>query len=298
MSDVRSRLRRFSVTEDKGWRRYLETGKEIWQRFIEDRMMLAAAGIAFYITLSVIPLAMLMISAAAFFIDAERVRSFGRSLTMSFGPGIGDAIRGQVLSVVRNRGLLTGISLVLGLWVGSQVFVIAETALNQVWDADERRPVWVRRGLALAMVVVIGLLLLLAVAVRYLILIFGELDLPLLGHKVQQIPWLLTFLLNFVLPWLLVALAFLVVYKYLPAANISWKAMLPGALIASLLWVITLQIYSWYVASFGNYEVLYGSLGGLVLLMIWFNYSAVILLLGAEISSAIGGNQPDRRRRE
>ncbi|OPZ81416.1 MAG: hypothetical protein BWY76_03039 [bacterium ADurb.Bin429] len=62
--------------------------------------------------------------------------------------------------------------------------------------------------------------------------------------------------------------------------------MLPGALFAAVLWDITLHLFGWYVVhALGRFSVIYGSLGGLVLLMLWFYYSAQVYLLGAEISA-------------
>jgi len=265
----------------------LQRGKAVWQEFTEDRGLLLAAAIAFYMTLSMIPLLLLMVSVAAFFISPAQAQSIGANLTARFGAGIGGAIRDQVLSVVQNRGALTGISLLVGFWAGSQVFVIIQVALNAIWEVDERRPLWVRRGLALAMVIVVGIIVLLAVAVNFLITALGHLNIPILGFELGSIPWFITILFNFVLPWLLITLAFLIIYRFLSARKVTWRMALPGAIIAGFIWTILLLIFSWYTANFANYSVLYGSLGGLVLLMLWFNYSAMILLLGAEISSVL-----------
>ena len=74
---------------------------------------------------------------------------------------------------------------------------------------------------------------------------------------------------------------------------------MPGAVIAGILWVIALRFFSWYTATVVNYSIIYGSLGGLVLLILWFNYSAQILLIGAEISALrviIAGSKPGCRR--
>lgn len=266
---------------------YIQIGKNVWKAFVEDRLTLAAAAVAFYLTLSLLPLLLLMVSVAAFFISQEQLDAASKALTTSLGSGIGEAIRQQILSVVQNRGVLTGVSLAFGLWVGSQVFVITQTALNQIWDVDDRRPFWVRRGLALLMVVVTGILVLLAVLFRYLTNLLGQLDIPFMGYEVRRIPWFLSFLPNFLVPWLLVSLAFLVTYKYLSAKKLGWNLVLPGAVAAGLLWTITLVVFSWYTASFADYSVLYGSLGGFILLMVWFNYSAIILLSGAEVPIAV-----------
>ncbi|MHB0937014.1 MAG: YihY/virulence factor BrkB family protein [Armatimonadota bacterium] len=267
-------------------RKLWQIGKDALRSFQQDRALLAAAGVAFYITLSMIPLLLLMVSVAAFFISPAQVQAIGNELTTSFGAGVGGAIRSQVLSVVQNRGVLGGISLAIGLWAGSQVFVITQTALNDVWGVEEGRPFWVRRGLALLMVIVTGALAAIAVLTRFLIQLLGALRIPLLGFQIQQIPWFLVVVLNILVPWLVITVAFLLIYRYLSARKVTWRLALPGAIVAGILWVLVLQAFSWYTGNFGNYNALYGSLGGLVLLMLWFNYSAMIMLYGAEVSGA------------
>jgi membrane protein len=63
--------------------------------------------------------------------------------------------------------------------------------------------------------------------------------------------------------------------------------VLPGAFIAAVAWEFMLQAFSWYTATYANYARLYGSLSSLILLMLWFNYGAQILLLGAECSAVL-----------
>jgi membrane protein len=78
-------------------------------------------------------------------------------------------------------------------------------------------------------------------------------------------------------------LVFAIIYRYLSARHIVWGLAWIGAFIAATLWVIVLQIFSWYTAHIADYSVLYGSLGGLVLLMLWFNLGSQIFIGGAAL---------------
>lgn len=265
----------------------LQLGKDVWQSFQADNVPLVAAGVAFYLILSMIPLLLLIISIAAYFITANQISAISQEMIKSFGAGIGTAIETQIFSVVHNRGVLTGISLFVGLWAGSQIFVIIETALNKIWDVTETRPFWVTRGLALAMVAVTGILLLVAVVMTYIIRILAGINIPVLSSYIQRIPGIMTLLFDFVLPCIMIILAFLFIYRFLSAYKVTWGMALPGAAIAGLLCTLMLQVFSWYSSAFSDYNTLYGSLGGLVLLMLWFHYSAMILLLGAEITRIV-----------
>lgn len=265
--------------------RILHSSLAVWQKFNAEGGPLAAAATAFYLTLSMVPLLLLLVSVAAFFISPTQIFAIGRELTTSFGAGIGGALRDQVLSVVQHRGVLTGIALLVGLWTGSQLFVIIESALNAMWGLKERRSFLVTHGLALVMVVAIGILTLIAVLLTYLVRVLGRVNLPLPHGGMHHFPWLVVFLVNFVLPWILISLTFLIMYCVLPAYKVTWKIAWPSALLAGILWTLIVQIFSWYTVHVANYAVLYGSLGWLVLLMLWFNYSAMIMLLGAEVIS-------------
>lgn len=261
--------------------------KEVWQGFNEDRAPLAAAGIAFYIMLSMIPLLLLFVSVATFFITQRHIQQIEIRLSESLGAGIGAAVRDQVIAVLHNRGILTGISLLIGLWAGSQIFTITSSALDQMWNVQDKRPFWVRRGIAIIMVIVTGVLLAIAIGLNYLVIALGRLNIPLLGYHINEIPWFIAVLANFVLPLLLVVVAFTLIYRYLSVCIAPWGTVLVGASVAGVLWVLVLIVFSWYTANLANYSLLYGSLGSLVLLMLWFNYSAQLLLLGAEISAVL-----------
>lgn len=256
------------------------------QRFSRDRGALAAAAVSFYLLLSMIPLLLLLISVAAFFVSPQQALGAARGLTSSVGAGVGGAIQSQVLSVVQHRGVLTGISLLVGLWAGSQVFAFIEMALNQILEAKEDRSFFVQRGLALLMVIIIGILMVITVALGYLVHLLGRVSLPLIG-KISELPWIVTALISILLPILLITLVFLIIYRVLPAKKLPLRVLAVGALTAGILWVIVSQLFSWYTANIANYSVLYGSLGGLILLLLWFNYSSQIMLLGAEVSAVL-----------
>jgi membrane protein len=269
----------------------------VGRAFLEDRAALAAAAVAFFLVVSLIPLMLLLISVASYFITVPEAQELASALTRTFGSAVGGAVREEILSVVRNRGLLTGISLLVGLWTGSQVFVFIEEALNHIWGVEEGRPFWIRRGMALLMVLVTGLLLALAVGLVTLTRLFGELSIPLLGRHISELPWVMSILIHAVLPILLATLVFALVYRYLSARRVPWHAVFPGALVAAVLWVLALQAFGWYTAHIANFSLLYGSFGGLILLMLWFNYSAQIMLLGAEVAATLDHARKKREER-
>ena len=258
--------------------------RQIWRRYYEDRLAIIAAAITYYLLLSMIPLLLLAVSVASFFISPHQAEARLAHLAATLAPELIRVLRTEVLSVVYHRGVLTGIALLLSFWVGSQVFVVLETAINQVWHNTRVRPWWESRGLALLLVVLVGLLIALATTLTYLIHVLGRLEIPLWGHPVRSIPFFITALVSVVIPILLVFAIFTTLYRILPTRAVTVRSVLPGAVFAGVLWTVFLRLFGWYTTHIANYSVLYGSLGGLVLLMLWFNYGATVFLLGAEIN--------------
>ncbi len=289
------------------WQEFLSFTREVLTRFGEDRVPLAAGAITYFTLLSLLPLLLLAVSLATYFVypgpdGAAKAQQEITHLALTWGPEIARALGDQVSTIVSNRTLSTLFALILGFWTGSQIFLILESSMNLTWRSVRRRPFWVRRGLALLMVIVVGSLLGLAVVLTNFIRFLSSLKLPSWITYVHEISLLINFTISFLIPTLLVAAIFAVIYKVLPTRRITLRSIIPGALFAAILWEITLHLFGWYTMyAVARFSVLYGSLGGLVLLMLWFYYSAQIYLLGAEISAvyhqrlARGGDEDEQK---
>ena len=73
----------------------------------------------------------------------------------------------------------------------------------------------------------------------------------------------------------------MILLRFAPNIHVPFKTVLPGALVTGVLWIITSFGFSFYVSNFGNYSAVYGSLGGIIILMIWFYLTGIILIVGA-----------------
>ncbi|MHB9107710.1 MAG: YihY/virulence factor BrkB family protein [Armatimonadota bacterium] len=268
---------------------------EVWRRITEDRLPLSAAAIAFYILVSIFPLLLLVISIASFFLGtAEEGQKIitnlsNQLLSETIAPRVQDALIKEIINVVNASPAFTGLSIVLGLISGTQVFLILESAMNQVWRAERARPFWLSRLLALLMMVITGLVLLIAIGLINTIHFLGNLYIPLWNRELSQIPVLRTvfpFLVAYFVPFLLTTMIFGVIYRILPLKRVTWHSALPGALFAAFVWVIFVRLFGYYVTQFpGNYSIVYGSLAGIILLLFLFYYGSLIMLVGAEIAS-------------
>lgn len=94
--------------------------------------------------------------------------------------------------------------------------------------------------------------------------------------------------LRWVLSPVILFVVFLGIYYLAPSLKIKCTTAVPGAIFASLGWIIVSLGFSFYVSNFGNYTSTYGSIGGIIVLMLWFYISAIIIMVGGEINSMLG----------
>ena len=106
------------------------------------------------------------------------------------------------------------------------------------------------------------------------------------GVSVYETPlWIVSSIL---IPWLLAAVTFLGLYRWVPNAQVRWPAALWGALVAASAWEVAANAFTWFLGSgLVQYELVYGSLGTVVALMLWIYVGSLITLFGAHLSAAI-----------
>ncbi|MBS4198366.1 YihY/virulence factor BrkB family protein [Bacillus sp. FJAT-49732] len=188
--------------------------------------------------------------------------------------------------VMQNRsgGLLTA-GIIGTLWSASNGMNALVKSLNRAYNAKEKRSYIVTRSLAIvftiAMIFVFILALLLPVFGKqlgvFLFSTFGDSDMFLNIWSV--IRWALTPVILFIV--------FLAIYYIAPSIKIKCISAVPGAIFSSIGWIIVSLGFSYYVSQFGNYSATYGSIGGIIVLMLWFYITAIIIMVGGEINSLV-----------
>jgi membrane protein len=159
------------------------------------------------------------------------------------------------------------------------------TALNVAYDVRDQRPWWKRRLVAIGLTVGFSLFILGGLVV----MVFG----PKLGGVVAG--WFGLGAL-FTSVWtaasvpvaiLLVLIGIALVYYLAPAVEQNWRWVTPGSVVALVVWLVTTYGLRVYVTHFANYNATYGSIGGVILLMLWLYLTGIALLLGAEVNAEI-----------
>jgi membrane protein len=251
----------------------------------EDDCFMRAASIAYYTLISLFPLLLILVVAASFVLESAEVQKNVMLLVETYIPTASDLVQANFEQILRARGTAGILATLVFGWLALAVFFNIERALNRVWGVKRLRPFWSRMLLALIMVAGIGLLILLSVLSTTVFDIIRHLRLPFLGWEPFNRP-LLWHILTSLLPTVLNVAIFFLLYRILPYTLVGWSEVWPGALLAGLAWEAVKRIFSLYLARFGSYNLIYGSLGTVIALLIWFYLTGIIVLLGAEFTEA------------
>jgi len=197
------------------------------------------------------------------------------------------SVVGRVTREIRNQatGGLLSFGIVTAIWVASTAVRSLMTALNAAYDVEESRPVWKRYPLSVAYTLGLAAMLIAAAA---LMLVGPQAVQWVAGHVglgglvVALWAWL-----RWPAAVLLLLTAVAVAYYVAPDVDQPFRFVTPGSALAVAAWVGTSLGFSSYVGTFGSYGATYGSLGGVVVLLLYLFISAAMLLLGAEVNAAI-----------
>jgi membrane protein len=280
-------VKQFSLLETAWWRQ----GREIVSKFSEDNCVLIAAAISFFTLLSLIPLMLLGVGVLGSVLSLDQARNVVIDFVQEQLPGVEGQITDQLDRLIRSHHWSGAIGVVGLIWAAAQVFLNLEVALNLAWHAHARRNHFHRRALALAMTLLTGLPLILSLFLTAGITALRSLTLPVLEWSLDSIP-LFWMLVGELVPVLLTVAAFTAIYRWVPNRFVSWRAALTGGIWGGLLWELAKRVFAYYAASLGHFGGIYGPFAGIIGLMLWTYYSALILLIGAEIGAVTQSVHP------
>ncbi|AQX54966.1 YihY/virulence factor BrkB family protein [Priestia flexa] len=255
--------------------------KKLITEIKEDNATGLAAEQAYYYMLSLFPMLILLLSIIPYLsLDANDAI---KVLESAMPAETADIFKENVVQFINNPngGLLT-IGILGTIWSASNGMNAFMRAMNEAYNVKETRSFIKVRGLSILLT--IGLILTLVIA----------LILPVFGGVILKalVSWGLptsfgTFLS--VLRWIVAITIMIAVlsmlYRLAPNKKFPFAHVWPGAVAATLLWQLTSLGFSFYVSNFGNYSATYGSLGGVIVLMLWLFLTGLILVIGGEINA-------------
>ena len=270
------------------------TWRELATRTIKeanaDNTLGLAAQLAYYFLLSLVP-AIVCIVALASFLPPQTIQEFVDSMRRVAPGDVIDIVREQLTALAgrSNQGVFT-FGLLFALWSSSAAMVGMIDALNRAYDIEEARPWWKVRLVAIALTIGTALLIVFAFA---LVLIGPTLADQLAAVTgVGQLFATMWKVLQWPVVFALVTVGLGLVYYFGPDAEQDWEWVTPGAVLGTVLWLVASLAFKLYATQFGNYNETYGSLGGVIVLMLWLYLSGLAMLVGAEMNAEIEHASP------
>lgn len=267
------------------------------REFDEDDCVTHAAAIAYHTFFALFPLLLgagVIVSYFSFgreayqtLLDAvNEVIPAGENLIAEAGSDAGDF-----------RGLFGLVAFVALLWSASRLFTALRRALTVAWDVDRRRnPV---HGKALDLFAVLALPGLAIVSVgasgaidtaRFVVEQAGQ-TIPVIGYFATESGGAV---IGRFIPLGVSALAFSLAYVILPNIKVPWKQAFPGAALAAILFEFLKIGFAWYATNLATFNLVYGSLGTVIAVMLWIYLSATVLLIGAEFTTELHRMREER----
>lgn len=242
-----------------------------------------AASAAFFLFLSVIPLLMSLCAILPYTpLTAENLIDAIMQVTPDAMNGFVEQVVGDVYA--RSAGTITIFALV-AVWSAGKAMLALIRGLNEVNDFEEHRNYLVLRMIAFFYTVI----MLVAILISMLIMVFGNVIVNIALHDFPQLHIVVKFIMNFrfLFSWILLTLAFAMIYAFVPGIKLRFRKQLPGAAFSAVVWSIASFAFSVYVDNFNGFGT-YGSLTTVVIMMIWFYMMMYILLIGAHINRYFG----------
>jgi membrane protein len=242
--------------------------------------------IAFTAILALFPFLIFLTALAGFVGDAQsadRIISTLFELSPSEVAQVLAPILRDVLT--QQRGGLMTVSILFALWTASSGVEALRTLLNRCYDVRETRAFWRTRPESVVIVIAgAGLALVLSIALVLGPVIWKVVTGYLSVGDAWFLPWVL---MRYGLAAVLVAVGLVGLHRMLPNCHQPMRRVWPGAATTALLWLATAALFSVYVDNFASYSVTYGSLGGVIMTLMFFYVSAIIFAFGAELNASL-----------
>ena len=265
----------------------LELGKRVWREANQDEIFDRAAGLSYYFVFALFPALMFLTALLGMLPIPDLMNRLMAYVEQAMPPDAASMVQKTLGEIVGGaRGSLLSIGALAALWAASGGVVAMMTALSIAYDVHDNRPWWKRRVIAIALTFGLAIVMLSAAV----LLVFGGTIGRFLGDTVGLGNLAVT-VWN-VIQWPL-AVGFVVfgvalLYYAAPAVeHRKWYWVTPGSVVATIAWIAMSLGLRLYVSHFGDYTATYGSIAGVILLLLWLYLTGVVLLLGGEVNAEI-----------
>ena len=266
---------------------WLAAGRRTIQEFKDDFLQDRAAGLTYYGVLSIFPAILVLVSLLGL---------FGQSATQPLIKNLTNAAPSTVRTILRNAiqtlqnghgtaSVLAIVGILIALWSASGYVAVFMRASNAIYDVPEGRPAWKTVPTRLGVTVVLLVLMVVSAVMvvvtgslaRHIGQVLGVGSTAVTAWDIAKWPAL------FILVCIMIGL----LYWASPNARRGFRWIGPGAVIAVVIWLIASGLFALYVANFGHYNKVYGTISGMIIFLIWLWITNIAILLGAEFNAEL-----------
>lgn len=253
---------------------------------IRERVPEAAASVAYFALFALFPLLILLISAASFVLEPPQARDQVLSVILQVMPAVSHKlISGNIDRILQNRGTMSMLGVIGLVWATYGVFGVLTANLSRSWPAAQSRNVLRSRGVALALVLGLFVLVFALLFIQMSLNALAEQEHVLgiqvpISSAVRYASQALVYIFSFA--------ALLFMYRFVPNTTVRWPEAAGGASFAFVLAHLSARVLGWFMgAGLARYNLVYGSLASLVLLLFWIYAVGFVVLWGSHVSAAV-----------
>jgi membrane protein len=266
------------------------------QEISEDNVYNGAAALGFYLTLAIFPAMILVMS----IIPYLPIQDVDKAIMDLLGQALPEEAYGMVEGVVKEvtaerRGGLLSFGILGTLWAASTGMYAIMQQLNVTYDVKEERSFIRARAIA----ILLSILFFLLVIGAFTLIVLGGVIEDWLGSQFGFSDVLLIFFAVF--RWVIIALAlllgFALIYRYAPNVEQKFKFITPGSVLGVVLLIVVSIGFAIYTSNFADYSATYGSIGAVIILMLWLYCAGLVILVGSEVNSLVEHYSSEGKRK-
>jgi membrane protein len=259
--------------------------KDIYTRFMNDDLLSIGAQASFYLLFSLFPFLIFLIVLLTY-MPMVNFQDSIQALAALMPANAYLILRDMVNQTIANRSVtLLSFGMLSALWSSASGVTTLIQGINRAYDQEETRRSWKVSAVSLYFTFELAI----AIIFSLVLIVFGK----VLGTQLFRFLGFSDASLQvwnyvgYIIALITTILVFVSLYQNTPNRRLGFREVVPGAVIASLGWVIVSIAFSYYIDNFGNYSKVYGSLGGIIALLMWLYVSSIIILMGAEINASL-----------
>jgi membrane protein len=267
--------------------------REMAKRFQEDEISRLSAELAYFFLLSLFPFLIFLFTLLAYLpIPHEEVLSLIREYAPKEAIHL---IETNIHHIIDHQnGRLLSFGIIAAIWSASNGINAIVRAFNRAYDVQEDRPFLVARGISIILTFAMMFVIIIALLLPVFGKMIGTFLFSTFGFSNEFLMLWNTF--RWAVSSIILFIVFTALYYFAPNKHLQVKHVTRGALFATIGWILVSFAFSYYVGNFADYTAMYGSLGGIIVLMIWFYLSGMIIVLGGEMNAIFECQREGRMR--